>query len=122
MRKLTHPIIVVLNRVQSRMVRSRPGSVLILVVVLVVLLALMGTALLSTTRSDRFIAAQHTVNTQVDLIVEGVVQMVKGTLLDSLSGDVGTPPAATHKFRPAVAEDDVTSTYADWTYPDLNTS
>jgi hypothetical protein len=62
--------------------RSRNGSVLILVVVLIVLLALMGTALLSTTRNDRYVAAQNSANTEVDMLLEGVKQIAISTVTD----------------------------------------
>jgi hypothetical protein len=97
MRYLPSQVVFVLNRVQRRLTAARPGSVLILVVVLVVLLALMGTALLSTTRGDRYVAAQNTANTQIDLLVDGVVQMVKSAIADDLYGTVNN----NRVYRPA---------------------
>jgi hypothetical protein len=85
-----------LDRTHRRLSSARPGSVLILVVVLVVLLALMGTALLSTTRSDRYTATQNAANTQVDLIIEGVKQIAQAVISEDMFGTVGTA----RPFRP----------------------
>ena len=49
-----------LEKVQKRFVRARPGSVLILVVALLVLMALIGTAFLSTTNYDRYLELART--------------------------------------------------------------
>lgn len=56
--------------------RRHRGSLLILVVVLLVLLALMGTAYLTSSRADRYASQQNTSNAQVDLMLDGVRQMV----------------------------------------------
>src|SRR5687767_6826646 len=58
--------------------RRRDGSVLILVVALLVLMALIGTAWISTARIDRAATVQHGSNTQIDLLVDGVVQQTMG--------------------------------------------
>jgi hypothetical protein len=82
----------VAGRLQSRFRNARPGSVLILVVALLVLMALIGTAWLSTARTDRHSAAQNSHNTQVELMVDGVVNMVKGGLVgDLVSGGQARP-------------------------------
>ena len=60
---------------EKRFRRARPGSVLILVVALLVLMALIGTAFITTTGTDRASASQNMQNTQIDLLVEGVRQM-----------------------------------------------
>ena len=86
MPKIIHPAVFVLDRVQRRFARSRPGSVLILTVVLVVLLALLGTALLSTTRTDRYTASWNQANTQIDMLVEGVKEMSKSAIRGGLYG------------------------------------
>src|SRR5947207_1999394 len=86
MRILIHPVVALLDRIQLRFARSRPGSVLILTVVLVVLLALLGTALLSTTRIDRYTATQNTTNTEIDMLVEGVKEMAKSKIRSALFG------------------------------------
>src|SRR5437870_2133784 len=61
-----------LDRSQKRFRRSRPGSILILVVALLVLMALIATAWMSTVRMDVYTAAQNSVNTQIDLLLDGV--------------------------------------------------
>jgi len=73
-----------LDAAQRRFARSRPGSVLILVVALLVLLALIGTAYMTMAQGDRAAAQQHTFNTEVDLLLEGVENMVKGTVVGEL--------------------------------------
>src|SRR5690242_13844492 len=57
--------------------RKTRGSVLILVVALLVLMALIGTAWISTTRVDRAAAVQTVNNTQIDLLVDSVVNIAK---------------------------------------------
>jgi hypothetical protein len=56
---------------------QRRGSVLIMVVTLLVLLAIMGTAYLVTVRTDRVSSIQSTHSTQVDLVVQSVAAMVE---------------------------------------------
>lgn len=63
----------------------RRGSVLVLVVVLLTLIALMGTAYLITTRTDRASSQQNTINTQVDLITDGVQQMVVSSIVRDIT-------------------------------------
>lgn len=69
-----------LDAAQLRFRRARPGSVLIMVVSLLVLLALIGTAAMSTSRLDRNSSQQNVKNVQVDLLAEGVKRMVLGVL------------------------------------------
>src|SRR5687768_4417002 len=64
--------------------RNVRGSVLILVVSLLVLMALIGTAWISTTRVDRANAAQHERSTHADLLADGVVRMVEAELAADL--------------------------------------
>jgi hypothetical protein len=71
---------------QRRFRKARPGSVLIMVVALLVLLALIGTAAMSTARMDRQSSAQNVANTQIEMLAEGVKQMVIGQLVADLSG------------------------------------
>lgn len=114
MRNPLHPLIAVLDRVQRRFARSRPGSVLILTVVLVVLLALLGTALLSTTRTDRYTATQNTANTQIDLLVEGVKNLAKSAIVNGLYGTNG----GARQFRPPIESGTAPTAgpgvYANW--------
>src|SRR5262245_16334422 len=85
-----------LDRLERRFRAARPGSVLILVVALLVLMALIGTAYIATARSDRYASAQHIRNNQIDLLADGVVNMVMGVIADDLKDQLlGTyrPPA-----------------------------
>jgi hypothetical protein len=126
MRYIPSQVVSVLNRVQRRLTAARPGSVLILVVVLVVLLALMGTALLSTTRGDRYVSSQNTANTQIDLLVEGVVQLVKSAIAGDLTGVPNTGVNTTARtYRAAWDSGTVASSqqyinaYNHWDMPNL---
>src|SRR5678809_1365659 len=96
---MPHPIRHLLNRLSRR----RTGSVLILVVALLVLMALIGTAWISTARTDRYATQQHAANTEIEMLVDGVVNMVKAVLGDDLFG----PPLAVGgaaRFRPATLQ------------------
>ncbi len=73
---------------------SRRGSVMIMVVALLVLLALMGTAWIATTRFDRGSSAQNVDNTRAEMMHRGVLDMVKATVMYDLF--------AGGQFRPAV--------------------
>ena len=83
-----------------RFVSRRRGSVLILCVVLIVVLALIGTAMLAGTRIDRFTSQQHSYNTQIDLLVEGAKQVAKSELVADLYDRTVTPPV----YRPLVEQ------------------
>ncbi|HSZ58730.1 MAG TPA: hypothetical protein VK797_23880 [Tepidisphaeraceae bacterium] len=87
----------VLEEAQSRLVRARPGSVLLLVVALLVLMALIGIAFLNMAQSDRAASIQHENNTEIDLLLDGVVNIVKGNVTAELF------PAG--RFRPALGYD-----------------
>src|SRR5581483_874159 len=96
-----------------RLRQSRPGSVLILCVALLVLLALIGTAMISTTRVDRYSAVQHTNNTEVDLLVEGVKAISESAVVTDLwdsNTSSGIP-----RYRPGNSSG--TSTYDHWDCP-----
>ena len=80
--------------------RSRRGSILIFVVGVLVLLAVIATAYLATSRNDRVSTQQNAYNTQVDLLLQGVVNAAKATIVGDLfdanvyrplSGSTGTP-------------------------------
>lgn len=92
--KIAKPVRRLLDRAQKRFVRSRSGSVLILVVALLVLMALIGTAFMTMAQFDRASAVQHSFNTEVDLLLDGVLNQVKGTITNDIFSS-GT-------FRPAV--------------------
>lgn len=82
---------------------------MIMVVALLVLLALIGTAHLASTRIDRSSSVQNTTNVQVDLLLESAIKMVKSAVVDDLASPVSdgrqppnTPagPSAVMDFRP----------------------
>ena len=97
MKLITRAIGKVLEEAQSRLVRARPGSVLLLVVALLVLMALIGIAFLNMAQSDRAASIQHENNTEIDLLLDGVVNIVKGNVTAELF------PAG--RFRPALGYD-----------------
>jgi hypothetical protein len=74
----------------SRQLRRNPrpgrktGSVMIMVVALLVLMALIGTAYIATARYDRGSAVQNSNNVQIDLLVESVLSLCK----TSVTGDL----------------------------------
>ena len=72
---------------------SRRGSVLVFVVALVVLLAVVGTAFLSTARIDRYAVSQHGQNVTTDLLMDGMAEAVDIALTEDLFGTDG-------QFRP----------------------
>ena len=84
---------------------SRRGSILIFVVALLVLLAVIGTAYLSTTRTDRYATQQNGYNTEVDLLVDGVLNAAQATVVGDLFGG--------GQFRPV----DNAGGYDDWDGP-----
>ncbi len=89
----------VLNHPQAS--GARRGSVLILVIVVLVLLALLGTAYITASRSDRFAAQQNVSQTQLDVVVKGVADQVNAAIINDVIKTVGgvrtyrgtTPPA-----------------------------
>src|ERR1700684_1425355 len=84
-----------LNRMNARFRQARPGSVLILVIALLVLMALTGTAFISTARIERYSATQNTYNTQVDLLIQGLLGMTQAPMVRKVQGSTG--------FRQAVS-------------------
>src|SRR4051794_38671295 len=97
------------RRLNQRFRTARPGSVLILVVALLVLMALIGTAFISTTRIDRVTSIMHVNNTEVDLLVEGVKNIASATIVGGLN-DLSLP----FKYRPANS-----TVYHHWDIPDF---
>ena len=81
---LFRPVSRLLDAAQRRFRRARPGSVLIMVVSLLVLLALIGTAAMSTARIDRQASRQHVVNVQIDMLAEGLKKMVIASIVNDL--------------------------------------
>lgn len=74
----------------SRLRRSRTGSVMILVVTLLVLMALIGTAYLTTARNDRNTVQQHAATVQYDHLLD----MVKGLVVGPIGKEPFLDPAA----------------------------
>src|SRR5436189_5861132 len=92
MKNLFSKVARVLSPAQRRFRAARPGSVLILVVALLVLLALIGTAWMSTVRIERYASNQNIQNIEIEMLVEGVKNIAIATAVDDLFGD--------GKFRP----------------------
>jgi len=84
-RRLTGPSITL-----CRPAAARRGTILIMVCALLVLLAIMGVAWLSTTRIDRYASAQHNTNTQIDLLLDGVIRMTQGAVASDVYGRSST--------------------------------
>lgn len=80
MRKAMIPLARLLDSVQRRFQRSRAGSVMILVVTLLVLMAIIGTAFLTTARNDRYSSQLHESNVQVDMLLDGVKNIILGRM------------------------------------------
>lgn len=114
MRKAANRIRCVLDAAQRRFDRSRPGSVLILVIALLVLLALIGTAYMTMAQGDRAAAQQHTFNTEVDLLMEGVENMVKGTVVGELFANGQYRPANGYNSWNALGLDTQTINSRNW--------
>jgi hypothetical protein len=113
MRQFTRPIRHALNNAQRRFIRSRSGSVLILVVALLVLMALIGTAFMTMAQFDRVASTQHTFNTEVDMLLDGVINQVKGV--------VGGDLFVNNQYRPAtVANGAIVAQYNSGTIPSYN--
>ena len=95
---------------RSSLRRARPGSILILVVALLVLVAIIGTAALSTNTIDRYATGQNNANTQIDLLVEGVKNMAKAVIVS----DIKDSAAGAAYYRPAPG---LAKTYEHWDMP-----
>src|SRR5258706_5928329 len=89
-----------LDAAQRRFRRARPGSVLVMVVALLVMLALIGTAAMSTARIDRIASVQHVANTEIDMLAESVKQMVIGQLVNDLFSTAGPNQADSAILNP----------------------
>ncbi|MBV8782512.1 MAG: hypothetical protein JO353_14035, partial [Phycisphaerae bacterium] len=102
-----------LRRIRRRM---RSGSVLILVVALLVLMALIGTAFLSTTRNDRYATVQNTNNTETDLLLAGLKNIAKSVIVGSNfdPSQLSSGSLDANTFKPANG-----LLYHNWTAPDL---
>jgi hypothetical protein len=106
----------IFERAERRLRRARPGSVLILVVALLVLLALLGTAYINTAQSDRYSAAQNSFNTEIELLLQGVEEMTRTAAVDAVfSSSTGTP--TTYTFHLDTATTQPSTQYAITDYP-----
>lgn len=72
------------DRLARRLRTARPGSVLILVVALLVLMALIGTAWLTTARTDRHTSQQNAENVKLELLVESAVNLAQSAIVDDV--------------------------------------
>ena len=99
------------KRVLTRLERARPGSVLVLVIALLVLMALIGTAFISTAHIERYSATQNTYNTQLDLFSQGVNDLAEAAMLRKIQPS-GAP------FRQGTSSTaTATSAYSPWESP-----
>ena len=78
---------------------SRRAMALILAVGVLVLLAIIGVAFLASTGTDGYGSKQHVSNTEMDLMSDGVVQMVAVQLRDGKFDTTQSP----HRFLPSGA-------------------
>ncbi len=103
----------------------RRGSILILVIALLVMLALVGTAFITSTRLDRTAAATGSANTQIDLFGQSVENIAVDAIFNDAftSGAMQTPqgyvanPAASVVFNPVTSP--TTSTFLAARVPTL---
>jgi hypothetical protein len=87
------------SKVNLRHSRRR-ASIMILVVALLVLMALIGTAYIATARSDRGSTQRNADNVQVDLLLDSVLGMCKSAVAADLFGYDDTQPNNRLQFRP----------------------
>ena len=103
-----------LQRLERRFRRSRPGSVLILVVALLVLLALLGTAYINTTQTDRYSSAQNSFNTEIDLLLQGVEDMTRAATVNALFGSTTTAGVTTTAFHQPATQPTTQASISDY--------
>jgi hypothetical protein len=90
---------------------ARRGSILILVIALLVMLALIGTAFISTTRIDRAAAAQGTANTETDLFSNSVQNLAVNAIVNDMftTGGLQKPEVYPFTANPFIGYNAVTS-------------
>jgi hypothetical protein len=71
---------------RSSSFHRRSAGTLILVCALLALLALLGVTLLSSTQTERYAANQNSVNTQADLLIQGLVNITASVIPQELYG------------------------------------
>src|SRR5690242_4782454 len=98
-----------LRRLDHRLRATRPaGAALIICVALLVILAILGTAVVSRARIDRYDSRQHSANTQIDLLLDGIVDMTKAAVISDLFDSKGN-------YRPAPPVNaGAADTYDNW--------
>ncbi len=104
------------DRFDQRLRRSRPGSVLILVVALLVLLALLGTAYINTAQTDRYSSQQNSFNTEIDLLLQGVENITQSGVAASVFGTTAAAPN-TPVFHYPTTSPSTPNAYAVSDYP-----
>jgi hypothetical protein len=87
-----------LNGLNGRRKSFRRGSVLIIVVALLVLMAVIGTAYVSTARTDRGAAATGSFNTEIDLLVQGVESMAQNAIVQDVTNSFWTANSTPSNF------------------------
>ena len=70
----------------KRLIR-RSGSILILVVAVLAILALTGTVFITNARLDRPASQQNSINTEADLLMQGLVCLTRGVIPDGRYGN-----------------------------------
>jgi hypothetical protein len=86
------------KQTKSSAARRHRGSVLIIVVALLVLMAVIGTAYVSTARTDRGAAATGSFNTEIDLLVQGVEAMAQNAIVQDVTSNFWTAAATPTNF------------------------
>lgn len=95
---------------------ARAGSVLILVIALLVLLALMGTAYISTARTERYSSQQHVTNSEAAQLLNGLMNSVAESVADGTYGSSIGTAGAPRQYRPASQEMPAPATNALFSY------
>src|SRR5215208_5033428 len=72
------------SSISRRHARHKKGSIMIMVVALLVLMALIGTAYIATARLDRGSAVQNSDNVQIEMLVQSVLNMCKTSVVGDL--------------------------------------
>src|SRR5436853_2065202 len=78
------------ERLEQRFRSARPGSVLIMVVALLVLLALMGTAYLASARLERATVTNDTAQRQLNEVMRGYLDQLVNQAQSLITRDAGT--------------------------------
>ena len=92
---------------------------LILCVALLVLLALIGTAMISTSRVDRYSSVQHTINTEIDLLIQGEKSIAESAIISDLFNTFSTP-VYRQPYYPNPNNNLITDNYDHWDMPSID--